>query len=355
MNGKHAICCHRCGGKWYEVGEDAEEDLNYTSWGRQPSRGRAPHDQSQHPKSPRKGKGGGKAKQDPQAADAPRQAQPRRRSRRRGKNAPTRAEPAPPQNQGAPVVALPQMGSDAQSWMSLLTTQQAALQAHHTTEEIPAPASSSAALPPPEMKKLLLSLKKDQEKLSPEVQELVKTMTIKEEKKEEKDLQFAAKSLGRARRDLQEAYEARGNLHQKWRNFLSMSVAQWQAFTTEFQTQEQAAIQQIQEARTALTQAKANLEVSQEPFHSPRDKENKQSDVQELMSEEETPDSGAQKLQEGLQNLTSSLKGLHQAAEAAHAEEQAAKRARLEGQKDVSSLPGGHALQPFASPGVPRP
>ena len=56
-----------------------------------------------------------------------------------------------------------------------------------------------------------------------------------------------------------------------------------------------------------------------------------------------------------LQNLTSSLQGLYQAAQAAHAEEQAAKRARLEGQRDVSSLPGGKALQPFPSPGAPRP
>ena len=52
-------------------------------------------------------------------------------------------------------------------------------------------------------------------------------------------------------------------------------------------------------------------------------------------------------MQEGLNNLTSSLKGLHQAAEAAHAEEQAAKRARLEGQQDVSSMPGGKALAAF--------
>ena len=64
------------------------------------------------------------------------------------------------------------------------------------------------------MKKLLQSLRKDQDKLSDENQELVKTMTVKEEKKEEKELQFAAKSLGKARRDLQEAFESRNNLHQ---------------------------------------------------------------------------------------------------------------------------------------------
>eukprot|EP00435_Cladocopium_sp_Y103_P030595 s2233_g7.t1 len=30
MNGKHALCCHRCGGKWYDVGDDAGVD--YTYW-----------------------------------------------------------------------------------------------------------------------------------------------------------------------------------------------------------------------------------------------------------------------------------------------------------------------------------
>ena len=133
-----------------------------------------------------------------------------------------------------------------------------------------------------------------------------------------------------------------------------MSVAQWQAFTTEFQTQEQAASRQIEDAKTALALAKQNLETSKEAFHSPRD--SRPMEIQDLMSEEDTPaDSSAQKLQEGLQHLTTSLQGLHKAAEDAHAEEQASKKARLDGQKDLSGLPGGQALQPFAVPGTARP
>ena len=248
------------------------------------------------------------------------------------------------------------MGADAQSWMAPLQTQQTALQAQQQTDDQMSTSATSMPSQTPEVKKLLQSLRKDQDKLSPENQELVKTLTVKEEKKEEKELQSAAKSLGKARRDLQEAFEARTNRHQKWRTFLSMSVAQWQAFTNEFQTQEQAALNQIKEARDALTLAKSNLEVSQAPFQSPREKEVKPGDVEELMSDEEKEeDDSAQKLQEGLQNLTTSLNGLHQTAQAAHAEEQAAKRARLDGPTDVSSMPGGKALQPFPSPGAPRP
>ena len=256
MNGKHGVCCHRCGGKWYEVGEDAEGEQNYASWGRTSSRRRAARDQQQRPKSPRKGKGGGKPDH---GQDPPGNANTRRKSKQ------ARQETQGSQGQGPSSVVLPQMGTDAQSWMSLLQSQQAALQAQQPPEEPTAAASTFASSQTPDMKNLLQSLRKNQDKLSPENQELVKTMTVKEEKKEEKELQFAAKSLGKARRDLQEAFESRNNLHQKWRTFLSMSVAQWQAFTTEFQTQEQAALHQIQEARDALSLAKSNLEVSQAP------------------------------------------------------------------------------------------
>ena len=358
MNGKHAICCHRCGGKWYEVGdEDATEEQNYAPWSRSTSRRRTAQDAQQRPKSPRKGKGKGKGKPD-HGEESTGAAQPRRRSNRRKGKTDTPARPEAP---GPPVLShaaanLPQMGADAQSWMALLQSQKAALQAQQPLEDSTTSASTSAPSQLPEVKKLLQSLRKEQDKLSPESQELVKTMTIKEEKKEEKDLQSAAKSLGKARRDLQEAFNARNNLHQKWRNFLSMSVAQWQAFTTEFQTQEQAAMDQIKDAREALTLAKANLEVSQAPFQSPKAKEAIPGDVEDLMSDDEAQeDTGAQKLQEGLQNLTTSLQGLHKMAQDAHAEEQAAKRARLDGPADPASLPGGKALQPFPSPGAPRP
>ena len=252
---------------------------------------------------------------------------------------------------------MPNTGQGTQSWMALLQMQQAANQAaQNATDPTPA-ASSNAAVPQQSaaMKNLLASLKKDQEKLSPENQELVKTLQVKEEKNEEKELQVAAKSLGRARRDLQEAFEARANLHQKWRAFLSMSVAQWQAFTLEFQQQESNALQQIQVAKDTLSQAKQNLERSKEAFHSPREAKGSM-EVQEVMSEEDANDeSSSTKLQAGLNHLTTSLQNLHQAAEDAHAVEQAAKKARLHDAKDVSGLPGGKALQPFPSPGTARP
>lgn len=223
-----------------------------------------------------------------------------------------------------------------------------------------APAQSGAAsstVPSGDMKKLLLSLKKDQDKLSPENQELVKTLVVKEEKQEEKELHQAVKKHSRARQDLREAYEARDALHLKWRTFLSLSVTQWQHFTKDFQSQEQAAVAQIQEAQSALKAAKAQLASSKEAIHTPKEskQEMEAQDLMSLVSEDEAPDvAGGQALQEGLQNLTTSLESLHQKAEVAFSEEQAAKKARLEGVADVSGLPGSGALQPFALPGTPR-
>ena len=124
------------------------------------------------------------------------------------------------------------------------------------------------------MKNLLSSLKKDHDKLSPENQDLVKSLQAKEEKDEEKELQFAAKSLGRARRDLQEAPEARTNLHQKWRTFLSMSVAQWQTFTQEFQQQEHLALQQIQAAKGFLGASQTEPRNVHRSVSFPRDPKN---------------------------------------------------------------------------------
>lgn len=346
MNGKNALCCQRCGGKWYEVGEDNEEDGSqaYAQWHQSP-RGRQDYaDYHQQPKSPRQTKGQGRGGYTP----SPR---PKQNRHRKGKKPSAQLALSDAPQATSPL--LPAVGQGSNSWMTLLQMQQAANQAAQAAPETSHAASS--AMPPAQsaaMKQLLASLKKDQEKLSPENQELVKSLTVKEEKNEEKELQTAAKDMGRARRDLQEAFTARSNLHQKWRTFLSMSVAQWQTFTTEFQQQEASALQAIQTAKDALTLAKQNLETSKEAFQSPRESR-QATEVHDLMSDEEAQeDQGAQKLQEGLKHLTTSLQDLHKAAEDAIAVENATKKARLSGAADVSGVPGGRALQPFGVPGT---
>eukprot|EP00435_Cladocopium_sp_Y103_P032830 s982_g8.t1 len=347
MNGKHALCCHRCGGKWYDVGEDAGAD--YTYWHQSSGKGAQRHSEAgQWPAPPQtKGRDGTKSPRPSQQGQPQGNAGNQRRRSRRGKKQTQATEQMPAPSATAPMLQPPQIPSTGgtMSWMTLCNMQQVANQAIAPPEATPSAAamgtaSSSNALPE-NVKKLLTGLKKDQDKLSPENQELVKTLVVKEERDEEQELQDAVKSLGQARRDLQAAFQARSNLHAKWRQFLSMSVAQWQAFTQEFQAQETDAVKKISDAKEAVAQAKTTFESSKETVVF-KPENYKPTEVQDLMSDDEgNAEPCTTKLQEGLSNLTSTLQNLHRTAEAAHAEEQAAKKARLGDASDVSGLPGG--------------
>ena len=217
------------------------------------------------------------------------------------------------------------------------------------------PASASGSVPP-EYQGLIESLKRNQSKgtLPDDVQQEMKSLKVKVEKDQAKGLHQAVKSLGKARRELREAFDARAQLHAHWRSFLSLSVTQWQTFTGQFQAQEAAAMRQIGETQAALEEAKAQFEAGKSEIG----KEETIADV-DLVSEEENgkAESSAVKILDGLKHLTSSLSELSTAAESIHVEQQAHKKARLDGQDDVSgtAAPGSRQLEPFALPGTKRP
>ena len=210
---------------------------------------------------------------------------------------------------------------------------------------------------PAQYKALIDSLKRNQNKgtLPEDIQQEMKTLQIKEEKEQSKELNQAVKGLRKARKELQDAFEARSQLHTQWRNFLSLSVTQWQGFTSQFQAQETVAMTRVAEAQQ---EAKSQLAGSKEiaELAATTTTEGQTVDV-DLVSEEDNskvPDN-AQRMQDGMQNLTTTLEQLHHAAEDMLATEQAAKKARLQGQDDVSGMPGATALEPFAQPGSKRP
>ena len=212
---------------------------------------------------------------------------------------------------------------------------------------------------PAEYKALIDTLKKNQSKgtLPDDVQQELRTLKVKEEKDQNKELNQAVKGLRKARKGLQEAFEARSQLHTQWRNFLSLSVTQWQGFTSQFQAQEKVAMTRVAEAQQTLQEAKAQLASSKEIVDLATAQQMDGSNEVDLVSEEDAAKAvdSAQQMQSGMQNLTVTLEQLHQAAETIHANEQAAKKARLDGQEDVSGLPGSGQLQPFAQPGTKRP
>ena len=222
------------------------------------------------------------------------------------------------------------------------------------------PVDNPAAPIPMEYKALIDTPRKNQSKgtLPEDVQQEMKNIQVKEEKEQNKELNLALKDLRKARKELQDSFEARSQLHLQWRSFLSLSVTQWQGFTSQFQAQEHAAMTRITEAQQLLQEAKAQLASSKEiaDLAATSHGESGTAEV-DLVSEDDTSKAmdSAQKMQDGMKNLTTTLEQLHQAAEAIHASEQASKKARLDGQADVAGLPGSGQLEPFAQPGIKRP
>lgn len=335
MNGKHALHCHHCGGRWNVVGNS--DQAAYDQWEQWQDQESYQHHQQhgQWPKSPkRKGKGKGKGKsprrkhKNAEKADTPRQY---------GDDQGTIRRPPP---------APPVQGT---SWMQ--AAQQMSAPVAPSVAATPAPVSAI----PAEYRSLIDTLKRNQSKgtLPEDVQQEMKSLKVKEEKEQTKEMHQAVKSLSKARRELREAYDARTQLHAQWRTFLSLSVSQWQEFTRQFESQEASAMRQIGEARAALAEAKSQFEDSKVTAVASGTGD----DDVEVVSEEESnrADSSAMKLQDGLRHMTTSLQNLSDAAETIAAAEQIAKKPRLDGPEEATSTHGAAQLQPFAVPGVKRP
>ena len=317
-------------GHSYDQWEDWKESGSYYQQGHQ----------MQWPKSPKRQKGKGKKGKSPR---------PRHKKGDTKPDTPRTVDAPQQQTPGPPSVNL-----TGASWMQ--AAQQfgpAVPPANADASQTPASASGCV---PPEYKGLIESLKRNQSKgtLPEDVQQEMKSLKVKVEKDQAKGLHQAVKSLSKARRELREAFDARAQLHAQWRSFLSLSVTQWQTFTDQFQAQEAAAMRQIGETQAALEEAKAQFEAGKSEIG----KEETIADV-DLVSEEENgkAESSAVKILDGLKHLTTSLSELSTAAESIHIEQQAHKKARLDGQDDVSGTPapGSRQLEPFALPGTKRP
>ena len=297
------------------------------------------------PKSPkRKGKGKGKKGKSPKP----------RHKKADKTDAQTQPENEPKQLLRAPAAAPLPAGS---TWMQ--AAQQIIPSAPAAPAATAAPSTPSSVIPA-EFKSLIESLRRNQTKgtLPEDVQQEMKSIQVKEEKVKDKEMLQAVKTLNKARRDLRQAHDGRSQLHTQWRSFLALSVTQWQEFTQQFQNQEAAAIRAIGDAQTALEEAKAHFEETKATADIPSTGETTGGPVDvDILSDEEPgkADTSATKLQDGLRNLTNSLQELSAAAENIHAEEQVAKKARLEGHDDVSGTPGARQMEPFALPGTKRP
>jgi len=206
-------------------------------------------------------------------------------------------------------------------------------------------------------KEFIEMAKARQMELPPDMRQRVQRMSKSEGAQATKDLHTAVRSLGFARKDVEEALQARCNLITSWKHFLAEAVQQWQGYTTLFQQQEQELQARIQQAHAVFATAKEQAEQSQAEAGKISTIEIVD-DEEELKGEQASVEKASGQIQEGLTHLTASLQQLQASAEAIETMEKAAKRPRtsenaandeaMEAKGDFA--PDG-TKPPFASPG----
>ena len=220
-------------------------------------------------------------------------------------------------------------------------------------------APSLPATAPPQVDADLMSLlKQDVAELPPHIQKAVKESAMKEAVKEgakaTRDLEVAAKHLGQARKDYENAILARSQLHSNWRHFLSDAVKMWQDYATQFTTQEKQLQDRVTATKEAFIQAKEVSSKAHDTAGTVQEIDSEE-DIDNIESTNQTTSTAAQKITETMVGLTSSLQNLQQQAAALEAEEQThqAKRPRVKSPRQADAAMGEDGLPsaPFGQAG----
>lgn len=192
-----------------------------------------------------------------------------------------------------------------------------------------------------QLRTLVSALRKHSDTLPEDVQQLVKEVSSKSGQEETKLLHAAVSQHGRAKKELQEAQTARHQMHSAWRNFLSQSVDQWNAYTQKFMDQEKQLTDRVVLAKEQLAQAKLHLTSCQNSAGGTNSTDLLEVSDAEEMDTRETETSAGKRIADSLQELNANLTTLHnQAVQAVEkeAEEQDKKRPRI-AEKDTKEAP----------------
>ncbi len=114
-----------------------------------------------------------------------------------------------------------------------------------------------------QLKELLGALKKDQEKLSPEVLSMIQQAQVQDSRNTTRQLHVAVSQLGQSRKILQDLEKAKISLYQSWATFLADSVERWTSYTEDFKTKDVELHRQIEEAKKAVHKSKENFVATQ--------------------------------------------------------------------------------------------
>eukprot|EP00435_Cladocopium_sp_Y103_P046572 s1362_g13.t1 len=205
-----------------------------------------------------------------------------------------------------------------------------------------APTSTLPPLPPPALTEAEERLKaydqlfqKHKESLPPEfqsdLQSIAKDEKIKATEVETSVLHKQVKTLGYARKELAAANSARLNLHLSWRTLLMDQVQKWQTYSPNFQKQEAAMAQRVQEAVAAVETAKLEFAASKKSLGEASSPAEAHVISDDDMDVKQSSEDSAKQISDSLLQMNNSLESLRaDADQAVLAEQQAAKRPRLD-------------------------
>lgn len=321
MRSPNAQFCDLCGQRWQDCisypaksksrksyvdyYDGYEEDYSTTPWTgstwteprhQSPRRGqREPSGRRTRQKPQKKGKGKGQAKGAEKGASAQQVAAP----------------PPPPPLTGPFAAPAP--------WTTMPTPPVEVPQEHPAEQKLN------------EVMNLLKKKKGDQD-----IQEIVNKYDSYGKKSSKKQMHNAVNDLDEAKNAMADAIQARANLMHNWRTFLTASLDRWKEYTNQFQQQEQKCLEEISQAKEALSKAKTE-------FLARMPEEAEEISDEDVDLKEQTE--AASKILGGMENMRNNLQALAEQAEKdkAEAEERSHKRPRKSSPGNGGDAPMGVA------------
>ena len=110
-----------------------------------------------------------------------------------------------------------------------------------------------------QLRDLVGALKKDQDKLSPEVVTLLQQAQIQDSRNTTRQLHVAVSQLGQTRKSLQDLEKAKLTMYQSWATFVSDSLDRWTSYAEDFKAKDIELNKQIEEAKKAVYRSKENF------------------------------------------------------------------------------------------------
>eukprot|EP00435_Cladocopium_sp_Y103_P028551 s274_g7.t1 len=319
---------------------------------RRPSQ-RAKRNQNQHQGQAQKGKGKGKEgkSKDPYAQQMPAHVppmmpqmlqypppnmMPMQYNQGLGKGMPPPPLGPPPGHFGAP--------SSSTSWVPTMQMMPAPVPSFPATSTVNAEEQKAELNAQKKLTQLLGAMKKEEETLSPTLQNMAHQMQKKDERETTKGVCDAAQKLGKMKEQLLDAEQARAQYLSQWKTFLQQSVTKWREFAAQFNASDSAHQAAILNAHMEVRKAQKKFDQSTKRDQAKGD----DSKVEEISDEDEEPDmeiealrgAGAQKIQDGMQVIVSSLVELSESADQL---EQRVKRPRKSKEEEAKTAEDGSA------------